>query len=96
MIATQSVFTKRRVPDYSDVEPLPDPPTPPDMMEQFPSIFAFVAALGTWFRHRGDTLVGSGGYLRRDAQDTGRFRPGRHIRRGSGKTPRGSSVATDT
>lgn len=33
-MATQTVITKPFLPDYSDVEPLPDPPTRPDI-EQF-------------------------------------------------------------
>ena len=48
MITTQSVLTKFRVPDYSDIKPLPDPPQQPDMMEQYPSISAFTTALGPW------------------------------------------------
>ncbi len=64
-MATQSVLTKPRfrVPDYSDIEPLPDPPRQPDMMEQYPSISAFTTALGPWFRHRDDVFVGALGYL---------------------------------
>ena len=62
-MATQSVLTRYRVPDYSGVEPLPDPPRQPDMMEQMPAIIAFVVPLSGWFRHRDDVGVGAGGYL---------------------------------
>ena len=56
-MVTRSAFTKPRLPDYSDIEPLPDPPTRPDM-EQFDVIKDSTAALdpdsgagtATWFR----------------------------------------------
>ena len=63
MIAAQSALTRHRVPDYSDIKPLPDPPTQPDMMEQYPCIHAFFSALSSWFRRRDDVFIGSGGYL---------------------------------
>ena len=62
-MVTRTVLAKPRVPDYSDVKPLPDPPRQPDMMEQFPAILVFASALGLWFRHRADVFVGSLGYL---------------------------------
>ena len=68
-MVTQSILTKRRVPDYSDIKPLPDPPRQPDMMEQYPTIHAFFSALSSWFRHRDDVLVGSGGYLWKTPDD---------------------------
>ena len=68
-MVTQSILPKRRFSDYSDIERLPDPPRVPDMMEQFPTILAFVAPLSAWFRHRDDVFVGSGGYLWRSAED---------------------------
>ena len=70
MITTQSVITRHRVPDYSDVKPLPDPPRQLDMMEQYPSISAFTATLGPWFRHRDDVFIGALGYLWADPEDT--------------------------
>lgn len=45
-MAIQTAITKPLVPDYSDIEPLPDPPKGPDM-EQFDGISAFAWALGT-------------------------------------------------
>ena len=68
-MAKQSVITKFRVPDYSGVKPLPDPPQQPDMMKQYPTIHTFFSALSSWFRHRDDVLVGSGGYLWKTPDD---------------------------
>ena len=68
-MATQTVLTKRRVPDYSDIEPLPDPPRQPDMMKQYPGINAFTSALGLWFKDRDDVFVGALGYLWADTDD---------------------------
>ena len=65
----QTALTKPRVPDYSNVEPLPDPPRQPDMMEQYPGISAFTATLGPWFRHRDDVFIGALGYLWADSDD---------------------------
>ena len=62
-MVTQTALTKHRVPDYSDVKPLPDPPRQPDMMEQFPAIVSFATALALWFKDRDDVFVGSLGYL---------------------------------
>ena len=71
-MATQSVLTKPRfrVPDYSNIEPLPDPSRQPDMMEQIPGIVVFTSALGSWFRYRDDVFIGSSGYLWADPDDT--------------------------
>ncbi len=68
-MTTQTVLTKPLAQSYSVIEPLPDPPRRPDMMEQFPCIMAFVAALGFWFRNRNDVFIGSGGYLWRTSTD---------------------------
>ena len=68
-MATHSLLTKPNLRDYSDIKPLPDPPRVPDMMEQFPTISAFISMLTTWFRHRSDVFVGSGGYLWRTPDD---------------------------
>ncbi len=73
-MTTRSVLTKPLVPDYSDIEPLPDPPTRPDM-EQFDGIKDFAAALDPRFRRRDGYLISGGGYLRSDAQDRGDFVP---------------------
>ena len=62
-MVTQSVLTRYRVPDYSNVKPLPDPPRQPDLMEQYPAITAFTETVGPWFRHRDDVFVGALGYL---------------------------------
>ena len=63
MIATQSVLTKPRVRDFSNLPPIPDPPRVPDMMEQAPTIATFLTVIGAWVRNRKDVFVGSGGYL---------------------------------
>ena len=68
-MATQSVLIKPRVADYSRLKPIPDPPRIPDMMEQMPTIAAFLWMLGGWFRHRGDVFVGAGGYLLKTTDD---------------------------
>ena len=62
-MVTQSVLAKTRLPDYSSVEPLPDPPRVPDMMEQVPAVFTFLDCLSVWFDDREDVFVGSLGYL---------------------------------
>ena len=69
-MVTQTALTKHRVPDYSNVKPLPDPPRQPDMLKQFPGISSFASALGLWFKDRDDVFIGSGGYLRADTDDT--------------------------
>lgn len=68
-MATQSVLIKPRVADYSRLKPIPDPPRIPDMMEQMPTIAAFLMTLNAWFRHRGDVFVGAGGYLLKTLDD---------------------------
>ena len=73
-MAIQTTITKPLVPDYSDIEPLPDPPKRPDM-DQFDGISAFAWALSPRFRRRDGYLISGGGYLRRDAQDRGDFVP---------------------
>ena len=73
-MAIQRVLTKPRLRDYSDIEPLPDPPQVPDM-EQFDGISAFAWALGSRCKRRDGYLVSGGGYLRSDAQDNGDFAP---------------------
>ena len=73
-MAIQTAITKPPVPDYSDIEPLPDPPKRPDM-EQFDGISAFAWALGTRRKRRDGYLISGGGYLRSDPQDRGDFVP---------------------
>ena len=68
-MVTQTALTKHRVPDYSNVKPLPDPPRHPDMMKQYPGINAFTSALGLWFKDRDDVFVGALGYLWADTDD---------------------------
>ncbi len=69
-MTTQALVAKRRVRDYSDIKPLPDPPRQPDMLKQYPGINAFTSALGLWFRDREDVYVGALGYLWADFNDT--------------------------
>ena len=73
-MTTRSVLTKPPVPDYSDIEPLPDPPKRPDM-EQFDGIHDFAWALGSRRKRRDGYLISGDGYLRSDAQDRGDFVP---------------------
>ena len=73
-MATQRLLTNPLVQDYSDIEPLPDPPTRPDM-EQFDGISAFAWALGSRCKRRDGYLISGSGYLRSDAQDRGDFVP---------------------
>ena len=68
-MATQTVLTKYRVPDYSNVKPLPDPPQQADMLKQFPGISTFASALSLWFKDRDDVFVGALGYLWADTDD---------------------------
>ncbi len=73
-MAIQSVITKPSLRDYSDIEPLPDPPQVTDM-EQFDGIHEFATVLSARRRRRDGYLVSGGGYLRSDAQDMGDFAP---------------------
>ena len=76
-MAIQTAIKKPLVPDYSDysdIEPLPDPPQVPDM-EQFDGISAFAWALGSRCKRQDGYLISGGGYLRSDAQDMGDFAP---------------------
>ena len=73
-MTTPSALTKPHITDYSNIEPLPDPPREPDMM-QFDGIYTFAAMLKYRFAGREDTLISGAGYLREDARDTGDFAP---------------------
>ncbi len=70
----QSVLAKPGLPDYSDIEPLPDPPQVGDM-EQFDGINDFAATLKPRFRREKGYVVSGGGYLRSDPDDMGDFAP---------------------
>ncbi len=52
-------------PDYSHLEPLPDPPREPDM-QQHEWIHYFHAILSLYFANRHDILISGQGYLRHD------------------------------
>ena len=52
---------------------LPDPPKPPDAMQQSPHIFRAYAILDNYFHRRPDVLVGSDGYLCSDTRDRSRW-----------------------
>ena len=73
-MAIQTAVTKPFAPDYSGIEPLPDPPKRPDM-EQFDGISAFAWALGSRCKRQDGYLISGSGYLRSDAQDKGDFVP---------------------
>ena len=73
-MTTRTTATKTLAPDYSDIQPLPDPPRPHDM-EQFDGISAFAWALGSRFKRRDGYLISSAGYLRRDPSDRSGFAP---------------------
>ena len=67
-MVTRSVPPKTRLPVYSHIEQLPDPPRRPEMNE-YPRISAFTQAMSLWFRDRDDVVVGSAGYLWRTPTD---------------------------
>ena len=67
-MATQSVLTKPRGPDYSRIEQIPDPPRRPEMNE-YPHISAFTSALDVWFNDEEGVVIGSSGYLWRLSTD---------------------------
>ena len=73
-MVTRSVPPRTRLPDYSDIEPLPDPPKRTDM-EQFDVIKEATAALDPRLRRRDGYLVSGAGYLRSDPEDMGDFVP---------------------
>ena len=58
---------------YARLAPLPDPPKPPDAMQQSPHIFRAYAILDAYFRDRLDVLVGGRGYLCSDTRDRSRW-----------------------
>ncbi len=51
---------------------LPDPPKPPDAMQQFPHTSNAYVILDDYFHDRSDVLVGGGGYICYDANDLSR------------------------
>ena len=73
-MTTQSVLAQPRIDDYSDIEPLPDPPRKQDM-QQRKTLSSIDGVLLAYFADRGDVLFCGEGYLRRDAEDTGDFVP---------------------
>ena len=52
---------------------LPDPPKPPDAMQQSPHIFRTYEILDAYFRDRPDVLVAGRGYLCSDTRDRSRW-----------------------
>ena len=58
---------------YARPATLPDPPKPPDAMQQSPHIFRAYAILDAYFRDRPDVLVGGRGYLCSDTRDRSRW-----------------------
>ncbi len=61
--------------DYTHLEPLPDPPREPDMMNR-EGIKAFDGVLDLHYANRSDVLVTGDGYLRQEAtNDSERFAP---------------------
>ncbi len=67
-MVTQKALTKPRVPDYSRVEPIPDPPRKPKMNE-YPHISAFTSALDVWFNDEEGVVIASAGFLWRFPTD---------------------------
>ena len=59
--------------EYARLKTLPDPPKPPDAMNQSPHIFRAYAILENYLRHRPDVLVGGRGYLCSDTRDRSRW-----------------------
>ena len=73
-MTTRSALTQQTG-DYSHLEPLPDPPSEPDM-QQFVGLFAFASTLAPHFAHRDDVLIAGEGYLRHEAtNDAERLAP---------------------
>ena len=65
-------MTTRHIPKTGRHRPLtrlPDPPKPPDAMQQFPHVSNAYAILDDYYRDRPDVLVGGEGYLCYDASD---------------------------
>ena len=58
---------------YARLATLPDPPKPPDAMQQSPHIFRAYAILDAYFKDRSDVLVGGRGYLCSDTRDRSRW-----------------------
>ena len=65
-------MTTRHIPKTGRHRPLtrlPDPPKPPDAMQQFPHVSNAYAILDDYYRDRPDVLVAGEGYLCYDASD---------------------------
>ncbi len=74
-MATRTIVETLPAVDYTHLEPLPDPPKEPDMMNR-EGIKAFDLALDLYFANRPDVLVSGEGYLRQEAgNDWERFAP---------------------
>ena len=58
---------------HARLPPLPDPPKPPDAMQQSPHIFRAYAILDAYFKNRPDVLVGGRGYLCSNTRDRSRW-----------------------
>ena len=82
-MVARSAVAKPRLADYSDIEPLPDPPRRTDM-EQFDGINHFAAILEPRFLREEGYLISGSGYLRMDAEDRGDFVPDITFARGVG------------
>ena len=67
-MVTQKALTKPRVPDYSLVERIPDPPRRYEMNE-YPHIEAFTSALRVWLNDEEGVVIASAGYLWRLSTD---------------------------
>ena len=58
---------------YARPATLPDPPKPPDAMQQSPHIFRAYEILDAYFKDRPDVLVAGSGYLCSDTRDRSRW-----------------------
>ena len=56
-MAAKTTLTPPPPSDYARLATLPDPPKPPDAMQQSPHIFRAYAILDAYFKDRPDVLV---------------------------------------
>ena len=73
-MTTQSILAQPHSEDYSHIQPLPDPPREPDMVQR-KSLSTMDGTLGPHFAAFDDVLITGEIYVRTDEEDTREFAP---------------------
>ncbi|MCY4580648.1 MAG: hypothetical protein OXD31_16590 [Chloroflexi bacterium] len=93
-MTTQTTLAQPQPEDYSHIEPLPDPPREPDMVQR-KSLSTLDGTLGTHFAAFSDVLLTGEIYYASMRRTRGSWLP-TSSSQGRSVTPRRSSGATDT